>query len=141
VYLGTHCNIGSKTACCPLVSDVEPLRASTRKMSWSVVVRSLYSGVKIYRHEPKSGGLLCPHLGGAGSPCATMWPGPRPSTPSGILIHPTIWPQYTNVTDRQWSDRIGRTVLQSACVNKAADFIAPRMKNLASKMQLMYLVD
>ena len=20
--------------------------------------------------------------------------------PSGILIHPTIWPQYTNVTDR-----------------------------------------
>jgi len=32
----------------------------------------------------------------------TMWPGPRPtSVPSGILIHPTVWPQYTNVTDRQ----------------------------------------
>ena len=31
-----------------------------------------------------------------------MWPGPRPtSIPSGILIHPTVWPQYTNVTDRQ----------------------------------------
>jgi len=49
--------------------------------------------------------------------------------PSFILIHPTVWPQYTNVTDqrteqtgrdrqidrqtdRQRSDSIGRTVLQ-----------------------------
>jgi len=41
-------------------------------------------------------------VGGAGSSCNTMWPGPRPtSIPSGILIHPTVWPQYTNVTDRQ----------------------------------------
>jgi len=32
----------------------------------------------------------------------TMLPGPRPtSIPSGILIHPTVWPQYTNVTDIQ----------------------------------------
>jgi len=23
------------------------------------------------------------------------------SVPSGILIHPTVWPQYTNVTDIQ----------------------------------------
>ena len=30
-----------------------------------------------------------------------MWPGPRPTcTPSFILIHPTVWSQYTNVTDR-----------------------------------------
>ena len=30
----------------------------------------------------------------AGSPCNTMWPGPRPSfAPSGILIYPAIWPQ------------------------------------------------
>jgi len=28
--------------------------------------------------------------------------GPRPtSLPSFILIHPTVWSQYTNVTDRQ----------------------------------------
>jgi len=43
-------------------------------------------------------------------------PGPRPtSLPSGILIHPTVWPQYTNVTrqDRQRSDRISRTNLQT----------------------------
>jgi len=31
-----------------------------------------------------------------------MWPGPKPtSTPSGIPIHPIVWPQYTNVTERQ----------------------------------------
>jgi len=29
-----------------------------------------------------------------GSPSNTMWPGPSPtSLPSGILIHPTVWPQ------------------------------------------------
>jgi len=52
-----------------------------------------------------------------------MWPGPRPtSMPSFILIHPTVWPQYTNVTGRanrqdredrqtgQRSDSIRRTV-------------------------------
>jgi len=28
---------------------------------------------------------------GAGSPCNTMWPGPRPTfVPSGILIHPAV---------------------------------------------------
>jgi len=33
-------------------------------------------------------------LWGAGSPSNTMWPGPRPtSLPSGIFIHPTVWPQ------------------------------------------------
>ena len=38
---------------------------------------------------------------GAGSPSNTMWPGSRPtSLPSGIFILPTVWPQYTNVTDR-----------------------------------------
>jgi len=40
--------------------------------------------------------------GGAGSPSKIMWPGTRPtSVPYGILIHQTVWPQYTNVTDRQ----------------------------------------
>jgi len=34
--------------------------------------------------------------------------GPRPtSIPSGILIHPTVWPQYTNVADRQRSESVG----------------------------------
>jgi len=62
-----------------------------------------------------------------GSPSNTMSPGPRPtSIPSGILIHPAVRPQYTNVTDKQTdrtgqtdrqtgqqSDSIGRTVLQT----------------------------
>ena len=78
------------------------------------------------RYGPKIWGL-CPFGGGAGSPANTIWPGPRPtSLPRFILIHPTVWPQYTNVTDRQQdrrdrqtdrtgqrSDSIGRTVLQT----------------------------
>jgi len=61
---------------------------------------------------------LCPFgRRGARSSSNTMWPWPRHTcVPSFILIHPTIWPRYTNVTyrqDRQWSDRIGRTVLQT----------------------------
>jgi len=65
---------------------------------------------------------LCLFFWGGGTrfPSNTMWPEPRPtSVPSGMLIHPTVCPQYTNVTDRadgtdrQWSDSIGRTVLQT----------------------------
>ena len=60
-------------------------------------------------------------MAGAGSPCNTMSPGPRPtSVPSGIFIHPTLWPQYTNVADTtdidsagQRSRSIGRTVAQN----------------------------
>ena len=53
-----------------------------------------------------AGGDAVPHSGGDGSPSNTMWPGPRPtSIPSGILIHPAVWPQYTNVTDRTAQDR------------------------------------
>jgi len=40
--------------------------------------------------------LLCPFRGGAGSPSDTMWHGPRPTfVPTGILIHPAVWPQQT----------------------------------------------
>jgi len=52
-----------------------------------------------------------------------MWPGPRPiSVITGISIHPTVWLQYDNVTDRQErqdrtdrqrTDITGRTVLQT----------------------------
>ena len=49
------------------------------------------------RHGPKFGGRgLCPLGGGAGSASNTMLPGSRPTiAPSGILIHPDIWPQQT----------------------------------------------
>ena len=44
----------------------------------------------------KVGGCYTPIRGGAGSPSNTMSPGPRPTfVPSGILIHPTVWLQYT----------------------------------------------
>ena len=102
------------------------------------------------RHAPKSGGADEPPFWevGAGSPSNTMSPRPRPtSLPNAILIHPapqqtwaekwgvcpfggegagsntmwpTVWPQYTNVTDRQdrqWSDGIGRTVVQTVAKN------------------------
>jgi len=43
-------------------------------------------------------------------PANTMWPGPRPtSVPSGIVIQSTVWPQYTNVTDRQTGQRNRQT--------------------------------
>jgi len=50
------------------------------------------------RYGPKSaGGADVPlSVEGAGSPSNTMSPGPRPtSVPSGILMHPAFWPQYT----------------------------------------------
>jgi len=68
--------------------------------------------------------------GGAESPSNTMWPGPRPTCkPSFILIHPTVWPQCTNVTDRtdrqtgqnrQWTNSIGQTVLQTVAQKRFA---------------------
>jgi len=43
-------------------------------------------------------------FGGAGFPCDTMWPGPRPTfVPSGMLIHPPVWPQQT------WTENWGAT--------------------------------
>jgi len=37
-------------------------------------------------------------VGGAVSPSNTTCLGPRPTcVPSFVLIHPTVWPQYTNV--------------------------------------------
>jgi len=32
----------------------------------------------------------------------------RHAKASGILIHPTVWPQYTNVTDRQTVRQTGQ---------------------------------
>jgi len=50
------------------------------------------------------GACCAPFHGGAGFPSSTMSPWPRSTAtpthhPSGILIHPTVWPQYTNGTD------------------------------------------
>jgi len=50
-------------------------------------------------------------VGRAGFPPNTMSPGLRPtSVPSGILIHPAVWPQYINDTDRTDSETDSTTV-------------------------------
>jgi len=99
--------VGLAWSVCRSVAIVSPATRAQQLPRWATVLEQ--SG-------PKSGGLLCPFpWGRAASPSNTMWPWPRPtSVLSGILIHPVVWPQYTNVTDRQdrqRSDSIGRTVL------------------------------
>jgi len=43
-----------------------------------------------------------------------------------ILIHPTVWPHYTNVTDRTGqTDSIGRTVLQTVAQKSTAGIQSP----------------
>jgi len=85
------------------------------------------------RYGPKIGGAPPPLGRGAGSPSNTMWPGPRPTClPSFILIRQTVWPQYTNVKDRQTdrqdrqdrqrSDSTGRTVLQTVAQKWTVQF-------------------
>jgi len=55
--------------------------------------------------------------GGAGSPCNSMWPRPRPAfVPSFILIRPTVWPQFTNATHRQ--DRTNMTTVRRHRANR-----------------------
>ena len=69
--------------------------------------------------DRKLGGGLCPFEGqGAGSPPNTMWPGPRPTAcqvsywPTQPFGHSTPTLQ-TDSQDRQRSDSIRRTVLQT----------------------------
>jgi len=73
-------------------------------------------------HRPWKLGLLRPFPWGSCSQFNTMRPaGPWPtSLPSDVLIHPTVWPQYTNVADKRQKDRqrshnnsIGQTVLET----------------------------
>jgi len=75
-------------------------------------------GRKVGAAMPLSVGVLGPHLtqhglgrglplyqvgGGAQYPSITTSPGPRStSLPSGILIHPAVWPQQTWAENRGW---------------------------------------
>ena len=57
--------------------------------------------------EKWEGSCCVPFLGGAGSPMSHV---SRPtSISSGILIHPTVWPQFANVTDG--TDRTDRKMV------------------------------
>jgi len=57
----------------------------------------------------KSGGAAVPlSRRGLGIHLTAMSPGSRPtSAPSGMLIHRTVWPQYTNISDRTDGHDIG----------------------------------
>jgi len=58
--------------------------------------------------------------GGAGSPSNTLRPRTRPTcTLSFILIHPTVWPQYTNVTDRTERRMVGWSLTSIVSTNTA----------------------
>jgi len=62
--------------------------------------------------QENGGGGLGPHL----TQTRLGWGLPPYCMPSFIVIRPTVWPQYTNGTDRtdrQRTDSIGRTVLQT----------------------------
>jgi len=62
---------------------------------------------------------LGPHL--------TVWPGPRPAcVPSFILIHPTVWPQYNNVTDRQEDRQTDRTGNGLIALGEPFDIRSPK---------------
>jgi len=62
--------------------------------------RPTYTPSGILIHQPLGHNGHGPQIGG-GCPHQTLWPGPRPTCmASFILIRPTVWPQYTNVTDR-----------------------------------------
>jgi len=78
------------------------------------------------KHGPKSGGMLYPFpSGGAGSPASTIWPWPRPIPtkwhldPSNRLATIHQRHRQTDSTerqtgrDRQRSDSVGRTILQT----------------------------
>jgi len=95
------------------------LKISPESNKWLPQCNNSSADAEMGNHLAKSRrGLLCPFRGGAGSPSNTMWPGLRhTSITSGILIHPTVWPQHQRYRqtgqDRQRSDSIGRTVLQT----------------------------
>jgi len=50
---------------------------------------------------PKIGGAVSAFWEEGWAPSNTMWPGPRHTyMPSFILIHPPVWQEYSNVTER-----------------------------------------
>jgi len=99
-----HTKIGGLS---PLFGEGELGCHPTQSIAWAKAYLHTKWHLNPYSHlvitdvGRKLGAVLL-WVGGAGSPSNTMWPGPRPiRMPSFILIHPTVWPQYTNVTDIQ----------------------------------------
>jgi len=86
--------------CCAPIAD------SWDHVSYNAACDEVYFRTKC-RHHPSSrlattdmgqklGGGACAFFLGVAGPHRTKSPGPRPtSTPSGILVHPAVWPQRT----------------------------------------------
>jgi len=86
-------------------------------------------GRKVGAAVPYSVGELRPHI--------TVSPGPRHTitVPSGILIRPTVWPQYTNVTDRQPETlRQDRQRYKPNSITLAGSELAPNMFGASSEL-------
>jgi len=102
------------------LQDILPTRHFAYNMNTSPIGHFAYWTLRLLRGQfahslwtqENGGGELGPHL----TQTRLGW-GLRPyCMPSFIVIRPTVWLQYTNVTDRtdrQWTDSIGRTVLQT----------------------------
>jgi len=82
-------------------------------LRWATVWRSatIDMGRKVGAAVPFS-------VGEGGSPSNTLSPGTKSTSVPSILINPTVWPQYTNVTNRQTGQttshsiyRVGRPLL------------------------------
>jgi len=84
-----------------LVNSIKALREAILCTDKSSTVAEMGDSLATTDTGPKIGDCCALFRGAAVSPSSTMWLGPRPtSIPSDILIHPTVLPQFTNVTDR-----------------------------------------
>jgi len=73
------------------------------RTKWHLVLPSRLATTDMGR---RVGGGAVPLFRGAGSPSNTMSPALRPtSVPSGILIHPAVWPKHT------WAENLGAVPL------------------------------
>jgi len=116
-------DIGQKWGLCPFRGGELGPHLTQSRLSWGLPPYQVASWcIQPFSHnrngQKNGGGALPPFLRrGARYPSSTIRPGPRSSSmPSFILIHLNVWPHCINVADtqdRQWSDSIGQTVLQT----------------------------
>jgi len=100
-------NMGQKLAAVPLLGGAWYFILTQRRLDRALPPYQVASwSIQPFghnRHGPKIGGVP---LWGAGSPCNAMWHGSRTTfVPSGILIHPAVWPQWT------WAENWGTVPL------------------------------
>jgi len=103
----TRCTAAELNVRVYTASSVVHLQAGKREMIASVSSMSYKSSAVAEmgdraraKRAEKLGAAV--HLSAGELSSNTVWPGPRPTyISSGILIHPTVWPRYTNVKDRQ----------------------------------------